>query len=80
MYNHQIYQLRNAELEPSVAHKVWPFVNAYRPHDCVYSWRELKADGLERIEEDSAMDELNEYYYETHGYYPEDKAILNTSG
>jgi hypothetical protein len=26
------------------------------------------------------MDELNEYYYETHGYYPEDKAILNTSG
>ena len=79
-YNHQIYQLRSIELDPSVAAKLWPFTNAYRPHDSVQSWRELRAEGYDPIEKESALDDLNEQYFETHGYYPEDKPILHQSG
>jgi hypothetical protein len=79
MYNHQIYQLRHVELDPQVVAKIWPFVNAYRPHDPIVSWRELRADGNEPIEKDSALDELNEHYYETHGYYPEEHPELQES-
>jgi hypothetical protein len=56
MQKHQIYQLRQVELDPSVAAKLWPFLNAYRDHDPAPTWRELQAEGLERIDEDSVMD------------------------
>jgi hypothetical protein len=72
MYNHQIYQLRSIELDPTVATKLWPFINAYRPHDSVQSWRELRAEGYEPIEKDSTLDELNDKYFELTGHYPED--------
>jgi hypothetical protein len=80
MYNHQIYQLRQVELDPTVAAKLWPFINSYRPHDSIVSWRELRADGNEPVEKESALDELNEYYYETHGYYPEEHPALAEQG
>ena len=76
MYNHQIYQLRSTELDPTVAAKLWPFINSYRPHDSIQSWKELRAEGNEPIEKESALDELNEHYYVTHGYYPEEHPDL----
>jgi hypothetical protein len=74
--NDKIYELRYVELDPTVAAKLWPFINSYRPHDSVQSWRELRAEGNDPIEKDSALDELNEHYYETHGYYPEEHPDL----
>lgn len=79
MYNHQIYQLRQVELDPAVAAKLWPFTQAYRQHDSVLSWRELRADGNDPIEKESTLDDLNEYYYQTHGYYPEEHPELQES-
>jgi hypothetical protein len=62
MYNNQIYQLRQVELDPKVAAKLWPFINAWRNHDDVYSWRELKEQGLEPLEEESLMDIIVDQY------------------
>lgn len=62
MYNNQIYQLRQIELDPTVAAKLWPFTQAWRPHDEIQSWRELRADGNELIEEESLMDIIIDQY------------------
>jgi hypothetical protein len=62
MYNHQIYQLRNVELDPALAAKLWPFTNAWRPFDETPSWRELREQGLEPVEEDSLMDVIIDQY------------------
>jgi hypothetical protein len=62
MYNHQIYQLRSIELDPTVAAKLWPFTNAYRPHDPAPTWREFKADGVDKIEEESLMEIIVDQY------------------
>ena len=51
-----IYQLRDIEMKPELAAKLWPFINAYRPHDPAPTWQELKAEGFEKIEEESLMD------------------------
>ena len=57
-----IYDLRYVELEPALAAKLFPFVNSYRPHDTPSNWRELKEEGLERIEEESLMDIIEDQY------------------
>ena len=54
--NNKIYNLRNVELDPALAAKLFPFVNAYRPHDPAPTWREFKEAGVEKIEEESLMD------------------------
>ena len=51
-----IYDLRYVELEPALAAKLFPFIAARRPFDDSPTWRELKAQGLEKIEEESVMD------------------------
>ena len=78
MYNHQIYPLRNVELDPALAAKLWPFTNAYRPHDGIETWRELRTV-YNPIEKDSALEELNDYYFEQKGYYPEEHPELQES-
>jgi hypothetical protein len=55
-------QLRYTELNPELAAKLYPFINAYRPHDQPPTWQELKASGLEKIEEDSLMDIIADQY------------------
>ena len=55
-----IYNLRYVELEPALAAKLFPFVNSYRPPDPAPTWQELKASGLERIEEESLMDVIED--------------------
>jgi hypothetical protein len=64
-----IYQLRQAELDPALAAKLFPFTNAYRPHDPAPTWQELKAQGLEKVDEDSLMDIIiDQYEYEKECY------------
>jgi hypothetical protein len=58
----EIYQLRHIELDPSDAAKLWPFTQAYRPHDPVPSWREFKADGIDKIEEESLLEVIIDQY------------------
>jgi len=67
--NNTIYQLRQAELDPALAAKLFPFTNAYRPHDPAPTWQELKAQGLEKVDEDSLMDIIiDQYEYEKECY------------
>lgn len=54
--NNTIYNLRHVELDPALAAKLFPFINSYRPHDPAPSWQELRASGLEKVEEESLMD------------------------
>jgi hypothetical protein len=69
--NNTIYQLRQAELDPALAAKLFPFTNAYRPHDPAPTWQELKAQGLEKVDEDSLMDIIiDQYEYEKECYEP----------
>jgi hypothetical protein len=60
--SNNIYNLRNVELDPTLAAKLHPFINARRPHDPAPTWRELKADGLEKVDEDSLMDIIEDQY------------------
>lgn len=57
-----IYEARFKELDPKDAALLWKFTSAYRPHDQPPTWQELKASGLERIEEDSLMDIIEDQY------------------
>ena len=59
-----IYQLRNVELAPELAAKLWPFVNARRPHDEPRSWRTLREEGLERVETEDVWTMIEEQHAE----------------
>ena len=50
---HPIYYLKDAQLDPSLAAKLRPIINAYAPHGRVKTWRELRAEGLEPIEHET---------------------------
>jgi hypothetical protein len=66
-----IYKLRNVELDPALAAKLFPFTNAYRPHDPAPTWQELKAQGLEKVDEDSLMDIIiDQHEYDKEHYEP----------
>ena len=57
-----VYELRHQRLDPSVAAKLFPFVNAYRPHDAAPTRTDLKDEGLDRIEDESFWDLVEEQY------------------
>jgi hypothetical protein len=57
-----IYNLRTVELDPALAAKLFPFINARRPHDPAPSWREFKENGIDRIEDESLMDIIEDQY------------------
>ena len=57
-----IYDLRHEVLDPALAAKVFPFVNAYRPHDEVPNRTYFKEEGLDRVEDESLMDLIVEQY------------------
>ena len=58
--NNKLYTARHTELDPHEAALLWRFTQAYRPHDPAPTWRELKAQGLERIDEDSVIDSVRD--------------------
>lgn len=61
-HKHNICYLRNTELNPELAAKIWPFINAYREHDPVPTWRDFKEDGIDRIEEESLLEIIVDQY------------------
>lgn len=61
-YKHNICYLRHTELQPEVAAKLWPFINAYRDHDPAPNWREYKADGIDRIEQESLLEIIRDQH------------------
>lgn len=68
-----MYELRERELAPKLAAQLAPFINAYRPHGEPPTRAELKEAGYERIESETFTDELEDYYFEVTGHYPEDE-------
>jgi hypothetical protein len=67
--NNKIYDIRQKELSPKEAALLWRFTAAYRPHDPAPTWQELKAQGLEKVDEDSLMDIIiDQYEYEKECY------------
>jgi hypothetical protein len=70
--------LRDRELPPEIAMKLAPFIAAYLPdpyRDKKESrLRQLQEMGYEPIERDGGfMEDFEELYFETHGYYPDEK-------
>ena len=57
-----IYDLRQENLDPTLAAKLFPFINAYRPHDAAPTRTELKDEGLDRIEDESFWDLIEDQY------------------
>jgi hypothetical protein len=55
-----VYDLRHERLDPALAAKLFPFVNAYRPHDPAPTRTDLKDAGLDRIEDESFWDLIEE--------------------
>jgi len=50
--------LRSVTLPVEVQTKLWPFLNAYRPHDEVETWKDLRENGLEPVKSESVVAEL----------------------
>jgi hypothetical protein len=71
-----LYYLRECELEPELAMRLLPFIRAYAPHSRAPHDYELREAGYVRIEKETFTDDLNEVYFEQHGYYPEDHPDL----
>jgi hypothetical protein len=67
-----IEELRATELPIALAAKLAPFINAYRPHDAPPTRDELKDAGYEKIDEETFVDELNDYYFTVTGHYPDE--------
>ena len=57
-----VYDLRHERLYPALAAKLFPFVNAYRPHDAAPTRTELKDEGLDRIEDESFWDLIEDQH------------------
>lgn len=70
-----LYNLRNKDLG-ELAPLLYPFINAHRPHSRPRTWQDLKKAGYVRIVKDSFVDDLEDYYFAEHGYYPEDHPDL----
>jgi hypothetical protein len=68
-----LYHLREKELPSELAAKLAPFIRAYAPFQKLPTSAELREAGYEKVEEMSFLEECEEIYFETHGYYPEDK-------
>jgi hypothetical protein len=62
--NNKIYEIRNTELSPKDAALLWRFTAAYRPHDPIQNWRELRDSGLDAIDEESVMDVILDQHEE----------------
>jgi hypothetical protein len=50
--------LRSVTLPDEMQAKLWPFLNAYRSHDEVETWKDLRENGLEPVEKQSVVAEL----------------------
>ena len=74
-----LYHMRDAELRPDLAAKLWPFVCSYRPdmsYDDAVARREEIEKVCERVKSGSFTDDVRELYWEIKGYYPEENPEL----
>ena len=60
--NHQLYHLRNIELEPSLASKLSPFISAYRKHDSIPTKEQLDETDYKEIESPLSKDNILDTY------------------
>ena len=70
-----LYELRDRDLG-DLAPVLYPFINAYRPHTKPRSSKEYRSQGAKPIVKESFVDELEGYYFELKGCYPEE-AVSN---
>jgi hypothetical protein len=68
-----LYHLQEKELPLELAAKLAPFIRAYAPFQPLPTSAELKAEGYVKVEEMSFLEECEEIYFESHGYYPNEK-------
>lgn len=82
-----LHSLRNQQLDEKLAAKLAPFVAAYRWDECRIVFeksydrrvrlRQLIEEGVKPLPEDESFtDELQEVYFETHGFYPDEHPDL----
>jgi hypothetical protein len=50
--------LRSVTLPGEMQAKLWLLLNAYRPHDEVETWKDLRENGLEPVKSESVVSEL----------------------
>ena len=74
-----LYYLRECELSADEAVILAPFIQAYRPHSEVPKRAELQEDGYELVRKESFTEELEDYYFELKGYYPEEAVEFATT-
>jgi hypothetical protein len=64
--------LRDKDLG-ELAPKLAPFIRSYAPFQPLPTPAELRAEGYVKIEEMSFLEECEEVYFQSHGYYPGEK-------
>jgi hypothetical protein len=71
--------LKDCDLGPELSAKLAPFIAAWRPHSRPPHDYELREAGYVRIEKETFVDELEEEYFEEHGYYPDENPELDNN-
>ena len=67
-----LYHLREKELPSELAAKLAPFIRSYAPFQSLPTPSELRAEGYEKIEEMSFLEECEVVYVESRGCTPEE--------
>lgn len=68
-----LYELRDRDLGPELSARLAPFILSWRPHTRPPHDYELREMGYTRIVQDSFVNEIEEEYFEEHGYYPDER-------
>jgi hypothetical protein len=67
-----LYHLREKELPSELAAKLAPFINSWKPFQPLPTPAELRAEGYEKVEEMSFLEECEMVYAESRGCTPEE--------
>lgn len=57
-----LQEARFQELNPAELTLLWRFTQAQRPHDPAPTWRELRDEGLEKVDEESLLELVIDQY------------------
>lgn len=58
----KLEEARFQELEPAEVALLWRFTQAQRRHDPAPTWRELRDEGLEKVDEESLLELVIDQY------------------
>ena len=67
MSENEFVLLQNEVFDCDLQAKLFPFLSAYRPHDGVETWKDLRDRGLERVKSEDTLDELSKVVGESVG-------------